>query len=151
VFAVTTISTGAENIQILFNYCIHVSKLDIKNITVITWMCVVMNSLEVLVNNEIVLEFDRYFPIEDEQLTFLDRMDANMDRGIKIHGKLLVNPDSQQRATFVSMNLIKALQQGNEAVKTASCAYLINRHPKLIEVHANDHGNVIKIELIEDE
>ena len=127
------------------------TRLDIKNTNVITWMSFVMKSLEVLVNNEIVFEFDRYLPIEDEQLAFLDRMDTDMDRGIKIHGELLVNPDSQQRATFVSMNLIKALQQGNEAVKTASCAYLINRHPKLIAVHANDHGNTIKIELIEEE
>jgi len=49
------------------------------------------------------------------------------------------------------MNLIKALQQDNEAVITASCAYLVNRFPKLIEVHANDHGNAVKIELLEEE
>jgi UDP-glucose 6-dehydrogenase len=63
-----------------------------------------------------------------------------MESAIKIHGELLLNPASQQRATFVIMNLITALQQGNEAVKYASCAYLVSRHPRLIEVHANDHA-----------
>jgi len=109
-----------------------------------------MDKLTVFINNEIVFEYDRDLTIEDQQLAFLDRMDADMERGIKIRGELLVNPDSQQRATFVAMNLIKALQQDNEAVISASCAYLANRHPALIEVHANDHDNAVKIELIEE-
>lgn len=110
-----------------------------------------MNNLEILVNNEIVFEFDRNYFIEEEQLVFLDKMDADMDKGIKIHGELLMNPDSQQRATFVSMNLIKALKQDNAAIRTASCVYLINRYPKLTEVHVNDDDNRINIELIEEE
>lgn len=113
-----------------------------------------MNKLAVFVNNEIVFEFDRNLTFDDQQLTFFDKMDSDMESGIKMHGELLVNPDSQQRATFVAMNLIKALQQGNEAVRSASCAYLINRHPTLIEVHVNDHANAntntVKIEFIEE-
>ena len=110
-----------------------------------------MNKLAVLINNEIVFEFDRDLTVEEQQLAFLDKMDSDMDSGIKIHGELLANPDSQQRASFVVMNLIKALQQDNEAVITASCAYLVNRFPRLIEVHANDHGKSVKIELIDEE
>ena len=110
-----------------------------------------MNKLAVLINNEIVFEFDRELSFADQQLAFLDKMDSDMDSGIKIHGELLANPDSQQRASFVVMNLIKALQQDNEAVITASCAYLVNRFPRLIEVHANDHGKSVKIELIDEE
>ena len=110
-----------------------------------------MNKLAVLVNDETVFEFDRDLTFEDQQLAFLDRMDSDMENGIKIHGELVVDPDSQQRATFVTMNLIKALQQENEAVISASCAYLVNRFPELVEVHANDHGNAVKIELIEEE
>jgi len=109
-----------------------------------------MSKLAVLVNNEIVFEFDRDMIFGEQQLAYLDRMDSDMESGIKIQGELLVNPDSQQRATFVVMNLIKALQQDNEAVISASCAYLVNRHPALIEVHANDHANAVKIELIEE-
>lgn len=109
-----------------------------------------MDKLTVLINNEIVFEYDRNLTFADQQLAFLDRMDADMERGIKIQGELLVNPDSQQRETFVAMNLIKALQQDNEAGISASCAYLVSRHPALIEVHANDQDNAVKIELIEE-
>ena len=109
-----------------------------------------MKKLSVLINNESAFEFDRELSFEKEQLVFFDKMDGDMDNGIKVHGELLANPNSQQRASFVVMNLIKALQQENDAVKMASCAYLINRFPRLIEVHANDHNKTIKIELIEE-
>lgn len=109
-----------------------------------------MNKLAVFVNNEIVFEFDREISFEDQQLAFLDRMDSDMEKGIKIKGELQVNPDQAQRETFVAMNLIRALQQDNEAVIMASCAYLVNRHPALTEVHANDQGNAVKIEFVEE-
>ena len=109
-----------------------------------------MNKLAVLVNDELVFEFDRKLNFDEQQLVFLDKMDSDMESGIKIHGELLENPDAQQRVTFVIMNLIKALQQGNQAVITASCAYLVNRNPKLIEVHVNDHADAVKIEIIEE-
>ena len=80
-----------------------------------------MDKLAVIVNNEIVFEFNKDLTFEDQQLTFLDTMDSDMDSGIKIHGELLLKPDARQRATFVVMNLIKTLQQGNEAVVSASC------------------------------
>lgn len=48
------------------------------------------------------------------------------------------------------MNLIKALQQNNDAVIAVSCAYLITRHPALNEVHANDHKDAISIELVNE-
>jgi len=109
-----------------------------------------MNKLAIFVNNEIVFEFDRDLTFVGNQLAFFDKMDSDMESGIKIHGELLANPDSQQRAAFVVMNLIKALQQDNEAVISASCAYLVNRHPTLCEVHANDDVGTVKIELIEE-
>lgn len=109
-----------------------------------------MENLTIYINNEVVFEFNRDFYTDDEQLAFFDRMDADMDRGIKIYGELQENPDSQQRAIFVSMNLLKALQQDNRAVQNASCAYLINRMPRLREMHANDSDNKIDIEFIEE-
>ena len=109
-----------------------------------------MKKLAVFVNDEVVFEFYREITFEEQQLAFLDRMDSDMANGIKINGELLLDPDASQRAKFVVMNLIKALQQGNEAVISASCAYLVNRHPALIEVHASDHGRTLKIELIEE-
>lgn len=54
-----------------------------------------MNKLAVFVNNEMVFEFDRDLTFEDQQLAFFDRMDSDMESGIKIHGELLLNPASQ--------------------------------------------------------
>jgi hypothetical protein len=110
-----------------------------------------MKKLTVFINNENVHEFDREISLIDEQLAFLEKMDSDMDKGIKVNGELLANPDKQQRGTFVVMNLIKALQQENDAIITASGTYLINRFPELLEVHANDYGKTVKIELIEDD
>jgi hypothetical protein len=109
-----------------------------------------MNKLAVLVNDELVFEFDRKSAFDEQQLAFLDKMDRDMESGIRIQGESIVNPDAQQRARFVVMNLIKALQQDNQAVISASCAYLVNRHPEIIEVHADDDAGAVKIEIIEE-
>lgn len=108
-----------------------------------------MGKLFVYINDEVVFDFDKEHSLEEQQVAFLDQMDSDMGQGIKIKGELLTNPDNKQRATFVSMNLIKAIQQDNDAIIFASCAYLANRYPELTEVHANDHDGSVKIEFIE--
>lgn len=109
-----------------------------------------MNKLTVFINDEVAHECDREMVLEPEQLQFLDKMDSDMDRGMKIQGELISSPDDKQRATFVAMNLIKGLQQDNDAAKTSSCAYLVSRLPGLVEVRASDHENTIKIDLVEE-
>lgn len=108
-----------------------------------------MKKITVFVNSEAVYDYDRDITIEEEQLAFLDKMDSDMKQGIKINGKLVNNPDSQQRATFMAMNLIKALQQGNDAAIYASSAYLAHRQPSLVEVHVNDEGKAVNIEFVD--
>lgn len=110
-----------------------------------------MKPLTLFINNEVVFEFDRETSFEDSQLAFLDKMDGDMARGIKIQGELVSSPDVEQRARFVVMNLIKALQQDNEAVIYASCAYLVQRNPALAEVHATDSDREILIEFINEQ
>ena len=109
-----------------------------------------MKKFIVLINDQAVYECDRDIALEEKQLEFLDKMDSDMDRGIKIQGQLFASPDSMQRAQFVAMNLIKALQQDNDAAKSVSCAYLVNRLPGLVEVRANDQGDTINIEFVEE-
>lgn len=109
-----------------------------------------MKTITILVNNDVVYEFDKDVTFEEQQLEFLNKMDSDMDRGFKIQGELINNPDSKQRATFVAMNLVKALQQDNQAIITASCAYLVTRQPALVEVHARDQGGAIVIEFVEE-
>ncbi|MEA1890980.1 MAG: hypothetical protein U9N50_14535 [Pseudomonadota bacterium] len=109
-----------------------------------------MNTLTFLVNDQVVHEVDRELVLADEQLAFLDNMDRSMDAGIKLYGELIAEPDIKQRATFVVMNLLRALQQENEAIASVSSAYLVNCCPSLAEVHAKDEGDKVVIELVEE-
>lgn len=109
-----------------------------------------MKKLTILANEQVAYETERDVVLDDKQLAFLDKMDSDMDRGIKIQGQLVNNPDSKQRATFVAMNLIKGLRLENQAVIAASCAYLVNRRPSLLEVRANDEGKTVNIQLVEE-
>lgn len=95
------------------------------------------------------MEYDKETVLDAKQLEFLDRMDQDMERGIRIHGELIKNPDNEQRVRFVSMNLVKALQQDNHAIVIASCAYLSERRPALMEVHANDHEHGVKFDFVD--
>ena len=109
-----------------------------------------MKMLTIFANDQFAYEVDRDKTFTDEQLSFLDDMDRSMDRGIKLYGELIPQPDSQQRASFVSMNLLKALQQENEAIASASGAYMVSRYPDLAEVHAKDEGGRVVIELVKE-
>jgi hypothetical protein len=108
-----------------------------------------MKTLSVFINDQLVYEYDKDKSFDDRQQAFLDKMDSDMNRGLKIQGELITTPDSQQRAKFVAMILIKALQQEKDAIISASCAYLVNRQPSLIEIRVNDHENTVNIELIQ--
>jgi len=109
-----------------------------------------MKSLTIFANDQIAYEYDKETTIDEQRLAFFDKMDSDMDRGIKIQGELITKPDTKQRATFVAMNLIRAIKQDNQAIISASCAYLTNRIPALIEVRARDQGSTVNIELVEE-
>lgn len=107
-----------------------------------------MSKILLSVNGQASFDFDKDSELEEGQLVFLDKMDSDMDKGIKINGISYKAPDKNKRAEFVVLNLIKALQQNNQAVITASCAYIANRLPEVEEVHVNDMGSGISIEFI---
>lgn len=107
--------------------------------------------LTIFINDQLVFKYECEKNLEHKQLAFLDKMDSDMGCGIKIHGELIPKPDNEHRVKFVAMNLIKALQQDNEAIIVASCSYLVNRRPELIEVHANDRDGGVVIDLVDGE
>ena len=107
--------------------------------------------LTVYINDQPAFEYDRETSLEDAQLEFLDKMDAGMDRGIKMSGELFEKPDTEQRIKFVAMNLINALQQDDAAKIAVACAYLTNRRSRLIEVRANDQDGLVVIDLVDEQ
>ena len=97
-----------------------------------------MNTLSIYVNDQLSLECDRSKVLDEERLAFLERMDSDMGRGLKIHGELIAEPDKKQKATFVAMNLLNALKQEDHARIAVACANLGHRLPHVVEVHARD-------------
>jgi len=107
--------------------------------------------LTVLIDNQSQLEFDRNKALPDNQVAYLDRMDAQMDEGIQLSGDRVGQPDLLQRAQFVAVHLIEALQQGNEALVAASCAWLAQRLPDLKQVKTLLVDGGFSVELVFDE
>ena len=104
-----------------------------------------MGGFTVYINDSVVHE---YVPGEDlsaAQLAYLDKMDGDMARGIRIQGELIPLPDLSQRARFVALKLVKALQQDNDAVIAVTCAWLSIRMPLLSELRISDVGEHIEV------
>lgn len=106
------------------------------------------DKLTVFVNDESVFEYNISIELDDQQLVFLDKMDSDMSRGIKNRGERIAVPSEEQRAEFVAMNLIKALQQDNEASVMVCCAYLTQRNTDLLEVRVSDGDAGVVVEFV---
>jgi len=109
------------------------------------------DKLTVVVDGQAVLEYDRNKVLAETQLAYLDRMDVAMSKGLRIGQQQFDHPDLQQRSQFVALELIKALQDSNEALIAASCSYLANRLPDLQQVVAKAvEGNGMFCDLVFD-
>ncbi len=107
----------------------------------------------VLLNGEAMFEYDRAKPLPEKQRQYLDRMDRQMDEGITLGTEKIVNPDQQQRAQFVALSLLTAIEQDNDAVIAAMNSYLAVRYPDLKQVKADTDkdNNKVMFDLIFDE
>ena len=92
--------------------------------------------LTVVLDEQAVLEYDRNKPLVESQLSYLDKMDEAMEKGISVGKDKIDTPDLQQKSQFVALQLVKALHDENDAVIAASCSYLANRMPDLLQVVA---------------
>lgn len=107
--------------------------------------------LLILRNGTTVLEYDRNIRLPGHQRQFLDKMDADMSTGIKLAGQAIQEPDPIQRAQFVAVQLMSALQQDEEGLIAATCAYLANRYPEMRKVVATEQGDNISLDLVFNE
>ena len=107
----------------------------------------------VLLNGEALFEYDRAKPLAEKQRQYLDRMDRQMDEGITLGTEKIINPDQQQRAQFVALSLLTAIEQDNDAVIAAMNSYLAVRYPDLKQVKADTDkdNNKVMFDLIFDQ
>ena len=106
--------------------------------------------LVVLLNGESQMQYNRNKALQHRQREFLDKMDAELKRGITIDERTVENPDLQQRAQFVALNLIQAIQNGEDQTAAAMCAYLAVFLPDLKQVKAEQKPEGLFIDLVFD-
>lgn len=104
--------------------------------------------LEVQVNQQTILEYDRNSRLPGKQREFLDKMDIDMNEGFYLGDKRYDNPDALQRGNYVVMKLIQAIQTKNQGMMHAMCAYLVNRLPGLNHVSIEESGEEVTIKLL---
>lgn len=109
-----------------------------------------MNQLAVVVNDELMLQFDRDKSLPDHHQQYLQKLDAKFDRGIELQGEYLPNPDLQQRARYMALSLMEGIIYQEDAKASASLAWLATRLPDLKQVKAMVDENGTQFDLIFD-
>ena len=107
--------------------------------------------LYIELNGASVIEYDRNIRLPGHQRRFLDQMDQDMSEGIELAGQPVAEPDPVQRAQFIAIQLINAMQQNEEGLIAATCAYLANRFPHMRKVVAREQGDNISLDLVFNE
>lgn len=110
-----------------------------------------MSLMQVHVNGQPQIDYDRSKSLTDKQQEYLVKMDEGMDAGINLAGEEVEKPDLLQRAKFVAGYLSQALFDENEQMIAASTAWLALRLPDLKHVKIIQDGEQISIDLIFDE
>ena len=110
------------------------------------------NTLHVLLNKEVVLEFDRSKTIPDIQLEYLDNMDARLDAGIQMGDEIITPSNQLEKAQFVANSMVNSLLKDDFNQAIAMCTYLGNRIGDLKQVVCigQDDDEGMKIEFVYD-
>lgn len=107
--------------------------------------------LAVVINDVVHLEYDRRKSLPEQQRQFLEKMDQELTSQIVMGDKVINNPDLQERAQFVAINLVNALNTSNEGVAAAMCTYLAERIPDLKQVKVTEQNGQVVIDLVFDQ
>lgn len=109
------------------------------------------NMMAVLLNGVAQLEYDRDKPLTDYQRTYLEKMDKKMDEGIELDGKLINNPDDNDKAQFVVANLVNAMKSDNPGLTSALCTYIADGMPDLKQLHIEESNGEVSVNFVFDE
>jgi len=110
-----------------------------------------MSVMQVIVNGQSQIEYDRQKSLPEKQLEYLEKMDREMDSGFELAGEKVEAPDLLQRAQFVAGYLAQALFGENDQMIAASCSWIATRLPDLKQVKIIEEDNQISIDLVFDE
>lgn len=89
-----------------------------------------------LLDGQEVLTYDRSQIMPDKQREYLDIIDSQMEQGFVLSDKKIDQPSLQQKTQFVALNLVTALQKGEDNTAIIMFTYLVNRMPELKQAKA---------------
>ena len=104
--------------------------------------------LTVVLNGSTVLEYEVHQRLPGQVRKLLEEMDADMTSDVVVGGERIENPAILQRARFVGMKLIQAIEVDNRVLQAAACAWLGSRVPALKQLTAEDNGAEVTMQLI---
>lgn len=105
------------------------------------------DTLLLVIDGEHRLSYDKRQRLPGIQRRFLDQMDADMDGGIRLDGTQIDDPDPDQRLHYVALTLVRAALDANDNLQLACCAYLGDRHPRLVQVVAAVNADRLSLDL----
>ncbi len=109
------------------------------------------NTMVVLLNGRVELEYDRETPLPEQQRQYLEKMDKKLDAGITLGEQTIANPDGTQRAQFVAQNLAQVMKTNDESMMLALTSWLASRLPELKQVKLEEIEAGSRIDLVFDE
>lgn len=91
--------------------------------------------------------FDKREGLARMQFAYVQRLDADMDRGIELNGERVLSPDLAQRTRFVIAQLLQAVSVNDSRSIGLLCRWLARQIPALDAVRIEDAGNEYRVEL----
>lgn len=107
-------------------------------------------TLRVCRGDEVLIDFDKREASARMQFAYVQKMDAHMDQGIRLHGETLADPTSEQRMQFVIGELLQALNLNDTRAAGMMCRYLAQRAPTLDRIELVDTGDSFEVKLAFD-
>lgn len=98
-------------------------------------------------NGATVYSFDKREGLARMQFAYVQRMDADMDRGISLEGERIRSPNLAQRTRFVVGQLIEAVNIGDSRGIAMLCRWLARHVPELDAIRLEDAGDEYRVEL----
>ncbi len=108
--------------------------------------------LVVVVNDQLMLQYDRSKELPEHQQQHLQKLDGKFDQGIELQGHFIAQPDvengsdisrlGEQRAKYMALSLMEGIIYQEDAKAAVSLAWLATRLPDLKQVKAivDDQG-----------
>lgn len=91
--------------------------------------------------------FDKREGLARMQFAYVQRMDADMDRGINLDGERILSPDLTQRTRFVIGQLLEAVNLNDSRGIGMLCRWLAQQVPDLDAIRIEDDGDDYRVEL----